>query len=87
MPAAIISHRDPKFIGQLWTAIFQRLDTKMLFSIAWHPQTDTVILYGSRSNDNDKVNDNNKVDSDNKADDDDNQVYSDNKVGQVESRR
>jgi len=40
MPMQIISDRDPKFTRGLWKAIFEQLKTKLLFSTAWHPQTD-----------------------------------------------
>lgn len=40
IPRAILSDRDPKFMSILWKAIFKKLDTKMLTSTAYHPQTD-----------------------------------------------
>ena len=40
MPAAIISDRDGKFTGELWQTIFDKLGNKLLFSTAYHPQTD-----------------------------------------------
>ncbi len=40
IPAAIISDRDSKFTGQFWKAIFNALQVNLLFSAAWHPQTD-----------------------------------------------
>ena len=40
LPRAFISDRDRKFIGQLWKGIFKALNVELLFSSAWHPQTD-----------------------------------------------
>ena len=40
IPAGIISDRDRKFTSDIWTAIFERLDTKLLMSTAYHSQTD-----------------------------------------------
>lgn len=40
VPKAIISDRDPKFLGQLWKGIFSKLKVNLLFSTAYHPQTD-----------------------------------------------
>ncbi|MCO5605426.1 hypothetical protein L7F22_059610 [Adiantum nelumboides] len=31
---------DPKFIGHFWTSLFKSLGTNLLFSSAYHPQTD-----------------------------------------------
>ncbi|MBW0506913.1 hypothetical protein O181_046628 [Austropuccinia psidii MF-1] len=36
----IISDRDPKFTSALWTNLHNRFGTKLLFSTAYHPQTD-----------------------------------------------
>ncbi|MBW0575469.1 hypothetical protein O181_115184 [Austropuccinia psidii MF-1] len=36
----IISDRDPKFTSALWTNLHKPLGTKLLFSTAYHPQTD-----------------------------------------------
>ncbi|MBW0501469.1 hypothetical protein O181_041184 [Austropuccinia psidii MF-1] len=36
----IISDRDPKFTSALWTNLHRRFGTKLLFSTAYHPQTD-----------------------------------------------
>lgn len=40
VPWAIISDRDRRFIGQLWEEIFRLLKVDLLYSTAWHPQTD-----------------------------------------------
>ena len=40
LPRAIISDRDRKFVGQLWKQIFSSLKVSLLYSTAWHPQTD-----------------------------------------------
>ena len=36
----IISNRDPKFTGNFWKSLFKGLDTKLNFSIDYHPQMD-----------------------------------------------
>lgn len=40
VPQAIISDRDPKFIGQLWSTILERLGVRLIFTTAWHPSAD-----------------------------------------------
>ena len=40
IPEAIISDRDPKFLSDLWKAVFKRLRTELLASTAYHSQTD-----------------------------------------------
>ena len=40
IPWAIISDRDRRFIGQVWGEIFRLLKVDLLYSTAWHPQTD-----------------------------------------------
>ena len=40
IPKGIISDRDPKFLSDLWKAIFESLGTELLVSTAYHPQTD-----------------------------------------------
>ncbi|KAI0996230.1 hypothetical protein K3495_g11949, partial [Podosphaera aphanis] len=40
LPHEIISDRDPKFLSQLWRGMFEELKVNLLFSTAWHPQTD-----------------------------------------------
>ncbi|MCO5581935.1 hypothetical protein L7F22_035824 [Adiantum nelumboides] len=41
LPRSIISDRDPKFTGHFWTSLFKSLGTNLLFSSAYHPQTDS----------------------------------------------
>ncbi|MBW0554323.1 hypothetical protein O181_094038 [Austropuccinia psidii MF-1] len=36
----IISDRNPKFTCELWTNLLRLFGTKLLFSTAYHPQTD-----------------------------------------------
>ena len=40
LPAVVISNRDRKFMSELWTTIFEKLGVKLLYSTAYHPQTD-----------------------------------------------
>lgn len=40
LPTVIISDRGPKFVQGLWKRIFELVDTKLLYSTAYHPQTD-----------------------------------------------
>ena len=40
IPSAWISDRDPRFLSEFWTAVFQKLGTNFLTSAAYHPQTD-----------------------------------------------
>ncbi|MCO5571434.1 hypothetical protein L7F22_025174 [Adiantum nelumboides] len=40
LPRSIIPDRDPKFTGHFWTSLFKSLGTNLLFSSAYHPQTD-----------------------------------------------
>jgi hypothetical protein len=40
LPNAIISDRDAKFVSEFWKALFQKSNTKILTSTAYHPQTD-----------------------------------------------
>ncbi|MCO5597091.1 hypothetical protein L7F22_051165 [Adiantum nelumboides] len=43
LPKSIVSDRDPKFTGNFWTSLFKSLGTNLLFSSAYHPQTDEKI--------------------------------------------
>ena len=40
LPRAILSDRDPRFVGQLWRGIFEKLGVSLLYSTSYHPQTD-----------------------------------------------
>ncbi|MBW0564394.1 hypothetical protein O181_104109 [Austropuccinia psidii MF-1] len=40
VPKVIISNRDPKFTLDFWTKLYDMLGTKVVFSTAYHPQTD-----------------------------------------------
>lgn len=40
LPAVLISDKNPKFLSKLWTALFAKLGVDLLYSIAYHPQTD-----------------------------------------------
>ncbi len=40
LPKAIISDRDRKFVSALWNEVFKRLGVSLLYSTAYHPQTD-----------------------------------------------
>jgi hypothetical protein len=39
MPKEIVSDRDTKFTSNFWKSLMVGLETKLLFSIAYHPQT------------------------------------------------
>ena len=40
LPKVILSDRDPKFLSELWTSLFEQLKVQLLYSTAYHPQTD-----------------------------------------------
>jgi hypothetical protein len=40
MPKKIVSDRDTKFTSNFWKSLMGGLETKLLFSTAYHPQTD-----------------------------------------------
>lgn len=40
LPLELIIDKDPKFLSKFWKALFTKLGVKLLYSIAYHPQTD-----------------------------------------------
>jgi hypothetical protein len=40
MPKEIVSDRDTKFTSNFWKSLIASLETKLLFSTTYHPQTD-----------------------------------------------
>ena len=40
LPRRIISDRDLQFVGNVWTKLMVTMGTSLLFSTAYHPQTD-----------------------------------------------
>ena len=40
MPSTIVSDHDAKFLNHFWRTLWNKLGTKLLFSITCHPQTD-----------------------------------------------
>jgi hypothetical protein len=40
LPKSIVSERDMKFIGHFWRTLWKKLGTNLMFSSAYHPQTD-----------------------------------------------
>lgn len=40
LPGELITDRDPKFLSKFWTALFNKMGVKLLYSTAYHPQTD-----------------------------------------------
>jgi hypothetical protein len=40
MPNKIVSERDTKFTSRFWKSLMAGFETKLLFIIAYHPQTD-----------------------------------------------
>ena len=40
VPASIITDRGPQFTSRMWTALWERLGTKLMMSTAYHAQTD-----------------------------------------------
>ena len=49
---SIISHRDSKFVGCFWKALWKKMGTKLKFSSTFHPQIDGQIEVVNRSLDN-----------------------------------
>ena len=40
VPKIILSDRDPKFLSSLWKGLFKALKVELIYSTAYHPQTD-----------------------------------------------
>ena len=40
LPKVILSDRDPTFLSQLWKDIFKTMNVNLIYSTAYHPQTD-----------------------------------------------
>lgn len=40
LPGELITDQDHKFLSKFWTALFEKLGVKLLYSTAYHPQTD-----------------------------------------------
>ena len=40
VPVSIVSDRDPRFTSRFWQSLQSALDTQLMFSTAFHPQTD-----------------------------------------------
>lgn len=40
LPGELITDRDPKFLSKFWASLFEKLGVKLLYSTAYHQQTD-----------------------------------------------
>ena len=49
LPKRIISDRDPRFVGDIWTKLMATMGTSLSFSTAYHPQTDGQSEHAIRS--------------------------------------
>ena len=49
MPKAIISDRDARFTGKLWRELLSLYECELLFSTAFHPQTDEMAKVTNRT--------------------------------------
>lgn len=48
-PKLIITDRDRKFLSELWKRLFRRLGVSLLYSTAYHPQTDGVSKFTNQT--------------------------------------
>jgi hypothetical protein len=39
LPKSIVLDRDTKFIGHFWRTLWKKMETNLMFSSAYHPQT------------------------------------------------
>jgi hypothetical protein len=49
LPRSIVSDRDTKFIGHFWRTVWKKMGTNLMFSSAYHPQTDGQMEVVNRS--------------------------------------
>jgi hypothetical protein len=49
IPNAIVSYHDAKFLSHFWRSLWNKLETKLLFSTTCHPQTDGQIKVVNRT--------------------------------------